>query len=175
MTSLAINSATTATFLGAAYVFNLNQFINSAATFYEMYRIAGIRIRITPRFSDYSIFANTVNTNTNALPMIYTRFDPDDIVTPTSLAEFLESNNYQSYRGNKIRTFYYKPTYMVSANVVGAPTPSLMHRGGYLSTRYPDVNHNGFKIALTTPAGSLAQQFTYDIEVRAYIMLKGAV
>lgn len=174
---LQVASATTAIFTGFSYAFTLDQFLPSASTFYEMYRIAAIRIRLIPKFSQYSITSQVAGTTTPSLPMVYARFDPDDVATPTALSQFLESNNYQSFRGEKIKTFYYKPNYLVASYVggVGGPTPSMIGRRSYLSTTYPNVNHLGFKIGIATPAGAAAQLFSWEVEVRAYIMLKGAV
>lgn len=131
---------------------------------YDMYRINGVRWRLSPR-------ANSAEAGTNqGLVKLFTAIDYDDIVTP-SLTDLLQYQSLKVTNTSKEHVRYVKPRIAAAIYQTGVGTGYGATRG-WIDCQNPTVAHYGLKYVLQQlPAGNQS----YDLQVTYYMSFKNVV
>lgn len=152
--------------VAGGFMAQLNQVPNYTefTNLYDMYRINGVRWRISPR-------ANSAEVGTNqGLVKLFTAVDYDDIVTP-SLTDILQYQSLKVTRTDRDHVRYVKPTISQAVYQTAVGTGYGSTRG-WIDCANPTVAHYGLKYLLQQlPAGN--QQF--DVQVTYYLSFKNVV
>lgn len=172
-TTQVLDHPNTNSFTGFGFNFTAASVVPGLTTLYEQYKLAAIRIIIRP-LRNVALYSASA-TNVTNLPICYAKFDSNDSVAPTTVDEFLESNNYKSWVGSHQKVFFFKPNYLADVNASGGDEAVLQSRQGWLATTPAGlgIQHFGFKFGVQSDIGHDAEQFR--MEVRYYVMAKTAI
>lgn len=152
--------------VSGGFIAQLNQVPNYTefTNLYDMYRINGVRWRLSPR-------ANSAEIGTNqGMIKLFTAIDYDDIVTP-SLTDMLQYESLKVTRSDKEHVRYVKPrvSQAVYQTAVGTGYSSAR---GWIDCANTTVAHYGLKWLLQQlPAGNQS----FDVQVTYYLSFKNVV
>lgn len=162
--------------------FNLTNMYNSSeiTALYDQYRIAGIKVELHPRYSEFSGndtvdttlpgITNQGGTQVHVINDPYNEKSLSGVYNVATLNYFLEQGNVRSYSGNKKISFYIKPTVY---QTIGGFSTGKRIRAPFLSTQTASTSiHYGADVFMADVnlTGAFGQSFdvflTYHLQVR---------
>lgn len=152
--------------VGGAFTYSLNNVIDVSdfTGLYDQYRIAGIKIKITPLYN-----VNTTGAN-NVIPQLVVSRDLDDVAVPTSdTQDLLQRPQTKVLQLNKPVQLYCKPRVLVQQSGTGADLvqfSSNTYKSIYVDMAYPSVVLPTYKFWLRNIyLGQPIQNFGYNMRV----------
>lgn len=131
---------------------------------FDMYRINGVRWRISPRANSAEVGSN------QGLIKLFTAIDYDDITTP-SLPDMLQYESLKVSQSDKEHVRYVKPRIANQVYQTGVGTGYGSTRG-WIDCQNTTVAHYGLKYLLQQlPAGNQS----FDVQVTYYLSFKNVV
>lgn len=152
--------------VGGAFTYALDRVIDLAdfTSLYDQYRVAGIKVKITPLYN-----VNTTGTN-NVIPQLVIARDLDDVAVPTSdTADLLQRAQTKVIQLNKPVQFYCKPRVLVQQSGTGADLiqfSSKTYESIFVDMAFPGVVMPTWKFWLRNIyLGQPIQNFGYNWRV----------
>lgn len=173
-TNVSVTAGTPAFF---AYSFAMSDVPNltSLESLYDNFRILAVKLTFYPEFNvSYAAVSSSFT-----LPEIYTVFDPDSTVAPTTIPEL---NSYQTLRRNlftRPHTRYIKPfaTYNASAvnGAVGTVVSGLINRKTWFNLQNSGVVYSGIRGAITASSSSQIPAMTIRVSATYYFQCRNVL
>lgn len=152
--------------VGGAFTYSLNNVVDVSdfTGLYDQYRIAGIKVKITPLYN-----VNTTGTN-NVIPQLVIARDLDDVAVPTSdTQDLLQRAQTKVIQLNKPVQFYCKPRVLVQQSGTGADLiqfSSKTYESIFVDMAFPTVVYPTWKFWLRNLyLGNPALNYGYNVRV----------
>lgn len=152
--------------VGGAFTYSLNNVIDlpDFTSLYDQYRIAGIKIKVTPLYN-----VNTTGTN-NVIPQLVIARDLDDVAIPTSdTQDLLQRAQTKVLQLNRPAQFYCEPRVLVQQSGTGADLiqfSSNTYQSIFVDMAFPGVVLPTYKFWLRNLyLGAPAQNYAYNMRI----------
>lgn len=157
--------------VGGVFVNSLSDVVNSAefTTLFDQYRIAGIKIRISPMIN-----VNSAVTGNEIIPEMWVHRDMDDVAVPTSQNDMRQYQDTKIFRLNRTINLYCKPRALIAQDGTAAAIVPFgkVGRSMFLDCNEDTVVHPSFKFYLRNLTLSASARFALRIDTCFYTLFK---
>lgn len=147
--------------VGSSINFTLSQVpsFGEFTALYDQYKIKAVKCTLIPRHTEVALSGTITQGN------MWSVFDYDDSIIPTSLDTLLQYQNTKRTRMNQTHSRYLKPMVrMLASGATGAPK-----RNQWIDVADSSLEHYGIKFWFDSRGTA---PVTYDVQIKYYLAFK---